>query len=133
MIRSLSLSLRCTLPQAAISVFENLKQQTRSKHSKTQVKRLFNRNPAVYRMRMKQQEQFQTLNPKKEEQHQPLEPRFPQVFRPVFISNGWSKPPSRDPANKDFIDISVYPFQVARTANKPSNTAGFLPVYTDFR
>lgn len=130
-----STSLRCTFSQAITACRPIFRQQCREKHSKTQIKRRFNKNPAVYRMRLKQQEELQRLQPKKDEEEQepPPELKFPQVFKPVFISNGWSKPPSRDPENKDFINLSVYPFQVARTGNKPMNAAGFLPVYTDFR
>jgi hypothetical protein len=85
-------------------------------------------------MRLKHREELQKLNPSKvEEEPEPPELKFPLVFKPIFISNGWSKPPSRDPDDKDFINLSVYPFQVARTGNKPMNAAGFLPVYTDFR
>jgi hypothetical protein len=134
MICSTRTSLRCTFSQIVTAYRSTFQQQCREKHSKTQIRRRFNKNPAVYRMRLKQREDLQRLNPSKVEKEQgPPELKFPQVFEPIFISNGWSKPPSRDPDNKDFINLSIYPFQVARTGNKPMNAAGFLPVYTDFR
>jgi len=66
-------------------------------------------------MRLKQREDLQRLNPSKVEKEQgPPELKFPQVFEPIFISNGWSKPPSRDPDNKDFINLSIYDFRYVR-------------------
>ena len=124
MMRSFSLS--CTLLHRA-ALETQFQQQIRGKHSSTQVKRLFNQNPARRRVLLKQQQKELPLI-EKETPSLLSEPRFPQVFQPVFLPNGWSAPPE-----SSSVDVSVYPFHVARTANKPSNAVGFLPVYTDFR
>lgn len=90
----------------------------RSKHSATQVKRLF-------------------LNPKRlriltKEGWTPKEPTIPQItykpiFTPTFLSNGWSAPPGPE------VHIPEYPFRVQRTGRKPFGSVGFLPVYRDVR
>jgi len=107
----------------------------RNKHSATQVKRLFNKHPARQRVlnRFKQQEQLlaEDVVVAVEEAMPaipiPTTPTFPQVFQPTFLPNGWSAPPREE------FNLPNYPFQVARTINKPKNSVGFLPVYTDFR
>jgi hypothetical protein len=92
--------------------------QTRLKHSSTQVKRLFKKNPARSRVeaRMGIVRQPKPLPPRK----------FNQMFEVKFLPNGWSLPPPTD-------EVPVYPFGVTRTQNKPGNSIGFLPVYSKFR
>ena len=91
----------------------------RSKHSSTQIKRLFKQNPAKRRIALKQQSTTdEGVIP--ESTIQPLD------ADPKFLSNGWSAP-IEDAATEN------YPFQVARTKNKPNNALGFLPVYSEHR
>ena len=94
-------------------------QQVRSKHSATQVKRLFNKNPARIRL-LKQR------GVKKAEASLP-ERTYPAIFKPHFLGNGWSAPPGED------LEGPEYPFRVTRTGRKPFGTVGFLPVYRDIR
>ena len=93
-------------------------QQQRSKHSKTQVKRLYNQHPA--RIRVEQRmgiDKTPVL---------PDPPLYPPLYEPTFLPNGWCAPATN-------VDTSIYPFQVARTQDKPHDAVGFLPVYTHHR
>lgn len=94
-------------------------QQYRSKHSATQVKRLFKNNPARLRILKKA-----GWTPKPV---QIPDRAYPPVFKPTFLSNGWSAPPPPE------VEVPEYPFRVTRTGRKPFGTAGFLPVYRDIR
>ena len=91
----------------------------RSKHSSTQIKRLFKQNPAKRRIALKQQ-------PTTDEGIIPESTIQPLDADPKFLSNGWSAP-IEDATTEN------YPFQVARTKNKPNNALGFLPVYSEHR
>jgi hypothetical protein len=96
----------------------------RSKHSATQVKRLFKNNPARLRILKKQDGDFPAIT----ESSSPIPDRvYPQIFQPTFLSNGWSAPPPPE------VQVPNYPFQISRTAGKPNNAIGFLPVYRDVR
>ena len=94
----------------------------RSKHSATQVKRLFKNNPARLRL-LKKEGKLPTAP-----QIMPENPTYSPVFRPTFLGNGWSAPP-----NPSEVQIPEYPFRVTRTGRKPFGTVGFLPVYRDVR
>lgn len=92
----------------------------RTKHSATQVKRLFKNNPARLRLL-------------KKSGHVPKKPTipsvtYPAIYHPTFLGNGWSAPP-----NPDEIQMPEYPFKVKRTGRKPFGSVGFLPVYRDIR
>lgn len=94
-------------------------QQQRWKHSKRQVKRLFNKNPA----RLRAEERMGI-----DRSPQPIDPpTYSPIFEPQLLSNGWSAPP------RDGVTIPDYPFQVKRTKNKPNDAVGFLPVYSKMR
>eukprot|EP00934_Nitzschia_sp_Nitz4_P009309 Nitzschia sp. Nitz4//scaffold9_size221794//45918//48437//NITZ4_001328-RA/size221794-processed-gene-0.7-mRNA-1//1//CDS//3329560947//9299//frame0 len=91
----------------------------RSKHSSTQIKRLFKGNPARYRVAKRE-----GLIP----EPKPLAPpKYPAIFEPTVLPNGWSAPPGPE------VEVPTYPFQVSRTENKPNEAVGFLPVYSEFR
>lgn len=93
--------------------------QQRWKHSSTQIKRLFKRNPARIRVeaRMGVNREPEPLDP----------PKYEAILEPRFLTNGWSAPPAAD------VQVPEYPFKVARTKNKPNEAVGFLPVYSEFR
>ncbi|KAL7530019.1 hypothetical protein ACHAWF_008468 [Thalassiosira exigua] len=92
----------------------------RSKHSATQVKRLFNKNPARRRV-LKNRGEWKQRDPNIPER------KYPEVFKPRFLSNGWSAPPPPE------VPVPEYPFGVVRTGRKPFGAAGFLPVYRDIK
>lgn len=103
---------------------QSLAFQSRSKHSKTQIKRLFKKNPARKRV----EDRRNGIAPgEKPPDPKLLVPAFPPVFEPEMLPNGWSAPPP------ETVDVPKYPFKVTRTANKPGNAVGFLPVYSDYR
>jgi len=91
----------------------------REKHSSTQLKRLFQRNPARFRVAKRQGwiPEPQMIPP----------PKFPPILEPMILPNGWSVPAGPE------ITVPTYPFQVHRTKNKPHDAVGFLPVYSEFR
>lgn len=88
----------------------------RSKHSGTQIKRIFRNHPARIRVeeRMGVVHSFLPLHPV----------QYLPVHQPVVLANGWSAPP---------VDRPNYPFSIKRTKNKPFDAVGFLPVYTKHR
>lgn len=88
----------------------------RSKHSNTQIKRLFKYNPARIRINKKK-----GIAPRYEELPQR---QFKKVHSFVYLPNTWTEPPGERPD---------YPFTVTRTKNKPFDAIGFLPVYTKYR
>eukprot|EP00986_Skeletonema_menzelii_P006692 scaffold2544_cov145-Skeletonema_menzelii.AAC.3 len=98
----------------------------RSKHSATQVKRLFKNNPARLRI-LKKQEGGAAPTADTSSSSAIPERVYPQIFQPTFLSNGWSAPPPPE------VQIPDYPFRITRTAGKPNNAVGFLPVYRDVR
>lgn len=104
-------------------------QQVREKHSRRHVKRM-QTHPAKLRVE-------QRLSPEEgstADSSTPVElppPRFPPIFTPELLPNGWSKPPAEDSA--ETTALRQYPFFVARTSNKPNDAAGFLPIYTHHR
>eukprot|EP00980_Cylindrotheca_fusiformis_P028558 scaffold22610_cov115-Cylindrotheca_fusiformis.AAC.11 len=91
----------------------------RNKHSSTQTKRLFNRNPARRRVQNRL-----GINLKPEA---PPPVTYPPILEPTILPNGWIPPPGSD------VQIPDYPFAVSRTKNKPNDAVGFLPVYSEFR
>jgi hypothetical protein len=91
----------------------------REKHSSTQIKRLFKRNPARFRVAKRQ-----GWIP--EPQAIPAA-KFSPVVEPNILPNGWSAPVGPE------VTLPAYPFHVSRTKNKPHDTVGFLPVYSEFR
>jgi hypothetical protein len=91
----------------------------REKHSSTQIKRLFKRNPARFRVAKRE-----GWIP--ESQEIPA-PKFTPVIDPVILPNGWSAPAGPE------VTLPTYPFRVLRTKNKPHDAVGFLPVYSEFR
>lgn len=99
----------------------------RYNHSSTQVKRLFKNNPARLRLLKKQEGNNTTTTAEKEKASVIPNRVYPQIFKPTFLSNGWSAPPPSD------MQIPEYPFHIVRTAGKPNNAIGFLPVYRDVR
>ncbi|OEU20454.1 hypothetical protein FRACYDRAFT_259528 [Fragilariopsis cylindrus CCMP1102] len=106
----------------------------RSKHSSTQIKRLFKKNPARRRILQKELLLNNNNNDSSEGeeattvQNQNIIPQSqiqPVILDPNILSNGWNAQTN--------VEISHYPFQVARTKNKPNDAVGFLPVYSEFR
>jgi len=94
---------------------------TRSKHSKRQLKRLFQRHPAALRVR----------NATSPEPEPPLDPKYQAFFTPTILPNGWSEPPSSE--NVEVVKKrDELPFGIKRTGNKPNDAVGFLPVYSKF-
>mmetsp|Transcript_39881 Transcript_39881/g.95965 ORF Transcript_39881/g.95965 Transcript_39881/m.95965 type:complete len:225 (+) Transcript_39881:187-861(+) len=92
----------------------------RSKHSATQVKRLFKRNPARLRI-LKKKGNLPDSKP------QIPDRTYPPIFKPTFLGNGWSAPPPPE------VKVPEYPFRIPRTGGKPFGAVGFLPVYRDVR
>jgi len=88
----------------------------RSKHSNTQIKRLFKYNGGRIRSNIKR-----GIKPKYDELP---EQQFPKVHQFKYYPNTWTEPPLERPE---------YPFTVHRTKNKPNDAIGFLPVYTKHR
>eukprot|EP00531_Pseudo-nitzschia_arenysensis_P008325 CAMPEP_0116127458 /NCGR_PEP_ID=MMETSP0329-20121206/6850_1 /TAXON_ID=697910 /ORGANISM="Pseudo-nitzschia arenysensis, Strain B593" /LENGTH=231 /DNA_ID=CAMNT_0003621557 /DNA_START=26 /DNA_END=721 /DNA_ORIENTATION=- len=97
----------------------------RSKHSSTQIKRLFKQNPAKRRIALKQEQPV-------DEGVIPESTMQPLGTPPKFLSNGWSAPLTGS-GDEAATATENYPFQVARTKNKPNNALGFLPVYSEHR
>ena len=95
---------------------------TRFKHSKTQVKRLFKKNPANIRVSTRE-----NSLPK---YSQPEASQFQEFFSPTVLPNGWSAPPT-DP--ETLAKRDALPFTINRTGNKPNGAVGFLPVYSRVR
>lgn len=120
------MSLLAKISSSSLSPTEGLLnrvlcQQTglRSKHSSTQVKRLFKRNPARRRVEARLGKHVET--------EAPPTLQFQPIFEPKILPNGWCAPPGAD------VVIPEYPFQVSRTKNKPNDAVGFLPVYSEYR
>jgi len=55
----------------------------------------------------------------------------PVISKPRILSNGWNPPLVNVYGNN--LKIPDYPFKVTRTKNKPNDSVGFLPVYSEFR
>ena len=91
----------------------------RSKHSETQIKRLFRKNAARIRVESRMGIDRSPAPPDP--------PRYAAIYEPKFLPNGWSAPPGPD------VEIPEYPFRVSRTKNKPTDAIGFLPIYTKYR
>lgn len=92
----------------------------RCKHSATQVKRLFKKNPARLRL-LKKKGNLSSPAPKIPDR------AYPPIFKPTFLGDGWSAPPPPE------VQVPEYPFRVTRTGNKPFGAVGYLPVYRDIR
>ena len=97
---------------------------TRSKHSSTQIKRLFKKNPARRRIALRDSQ-----NNPEDEDIIPEGRIQPIISEPKIFLNGWNAPLE----GGGDVQIPDYPFQIARTKNKPNNAVGFLPVYAEFR
>mmetsp|Transcript_32220 Transcript_32220/g.78584 ORF Transcript_32220/g.78584 Transcript_32220/m.78584 type:complete len:277 (-) Transcript_32220:841-1671(-) len=113
----------------------------RSKHSSTQIKRLFKKNPAKRRVALKKNMNETTTSSSSTVVDGNSsagggvipEPQFaPVVESPKFLPNGWCPLPSDD-ASAGSSSSSKYPFRVSRTGNKPQDSVGFLPVYSEYR
>lgn len=103
---------------------------TRSRHSSTQIKRLFKKNPAKRRIALKQQTGLgSTVDPGVIPESS-IPPTISE--RPKILSNGWNVPASVESDGK-YDEGNELPFRVARTKNKPNNAVGFLPVYSEHR
>jgi hypothetical protein len=97
----------------------------RSKHSSTQIKRLFKNNPARRRIAKKQDGSEGQRDREREMMLTIPESTIQPVHSdPKILANGWNAPVG---------DSSDHPFQVGRTKNKPNNAVGFLPVYSEYR
>ena len=98
----------------------------RSKHSSTQIKRIFKKNPAKRRIAAALKRYDESID------HPGVipEPTIPPLFAdPKILPNGWNVPMAGDGEGQK----SDHPFRVVRTGNKPNNAVGFLPVYSEFR
>ena len=123
----------------------------RSKHSSTQIKRLFKKNPAKRRVALKKNMGNGTTSGGGSTVEVDgnrsssagggggggggviPEPKFaPVIESPKFLPNGWCPLPT-DAASAGGSLTSKYPFRVSRTGNKPQNSVGFLPVYSEYR
>jgi len=93
--------------------------QIRLKHSQTQVKRIFKKNPAFLRI-AERNNSLPNEDPPEDKRHE-------AQFDVKFLANGWCAPPSKEETRK------AYPFTISRTGGKPNKAIGFLPVYSDFR
>jgi len=114
-----------TTTSSSSNMFNNpVATSIRSKHSATQVKRLFKNNPARLRILKKQEGD---LPPAPTTDTSTPDRVYPQIFQPTFLSNGWSAPPPPE------VQVPDYPFRIIRTGGKPNNAVGFLPVYRDVR
>ena len=97
----------------------------RSKHSSTQIKRLFKNNPARRRIAKKQDGSEGQRDREREMMLTIPESTIQPVHSdPKILTNGWNAPVGGS---------SDHPFQVGRTKNKPNNAVGFLPVYSEYR
>lgn len=94
----------------------------RFKHSRTQLKRLFKNNPAFIRA--------VSRNQVSSKYSAPLCGQITPFFKPNFIPNGWSEPPSD---KFTLLKRDHIPFVVRRTGNKPNGGVGFIPVYSSIR
>lgn len=92
----------------------------RSKHSRTQIKRLFKNHPARHRV-------HERLGILPSTDPPPTRSYDAVIASPEILSNGWTPPPPPDTVLPD------YPFAVSRTKNKPKDAVGFLPVYSKMR
>lgn len=99
-----------------------LQTTTRSKHSKTQVKRLFKNHPAFHRVASRN-----NALPKRSE---PPTLTYEPLCSVEILPNGWSVPSTDESVLSKRNEI---PFGIRRTGNKPNNTVGFLPIYSDVR
>lgn len=109
-----------TTPSHLDLLLSTTQHQQRSVHSATQVKRLFKNNPARIRI-LKKRGVLPRPKPTIPDR------TYPPIFKPVFLSNGWSAPPPEE------VEVPEYSFKVPRTGRKPFGAAGFLPVYRDVR
>jgi len=111
------------------SSFNNI--SIRYKHSSTQIRRLFKNNPARRRIILK----YLLLNGEEAGQNSditiPQSYIQPVISKPRILSNGWNPPLVNVYGNN--LKIPEYPFKVTRTKNKPNDSIGFLPVYSEFR
>lgn len=121
--------------------------QTREKHSKRQIKRLFKNNIALKRILNRQEREKQgnnnnimdtatTASSTFAENEPPVneQPLFPPIYKPdnILGVSGWSPPPEEDSSSSTF-ERPNYPFSLERTKGKPNNAAGFLPIYTEYK
>ena len=118
-MHSIARSLRSVRSHPTEGVLNRFSEvQHRSKHSSTQVKRLFKNHPARLRVLARNGELDKGVIP---------EPQFEPILEPNILPNGWCALPGPD------VKVPEYPFKVSRTGNKPNDAVGFLPVYSEFR
>ena len=99
---------------------------TRSKHSKTQIKRIFKNNPAFLRVASRNNTLPKSIV------SEPPTPTYEAFFSATVLPNGWVSVPSED--DKEVLrKRSELPFGIKRTGDKPNNAVGFLPVYSSVR
>lgn len=98
---------------------------TRSKHSSTQIKRLFKQNPAKRRIALREKRESPST-PELDTGIIPEPTLSPIVAEPKIFKNGWNPP-------LETAQLPEYPFRIARTKDKPNDAVGFLPVYSEFR
>lgn len=134
-IHSLLVSSSATVSSSSISAgsfpwnnncYDNNNTTTRSKHSSTQIKRLFKQNPAKRRIALKEKKE-NGVDGDGDEGIIPESTISPIISEPIIFKNGWNPPLG------GALELPDYPFRVARTRNKPNNAVGFLPVYSEHR
>jgi hypothetical protein len=100
---------------------------------------LFKKNPAKRRVALKQtspddDDKDMSLDASSSDATIPETQYPPIIHSPKFLPNGWCPLPEINDDNKSLsTTISSYPFRVTRTANKPQDSVGFLPVYSEYR
>ena len=100
---------------------------SRSKHSSTQIKRLFKQNPAKRRIALKEQRGSTDEGVIPESTISPL-----ATAAPKFLTNGWSAPvgggdgEAAAAAATTTTTIDEYPFQIARTKKQTQQCIGIL-------
>eukprot|EP00979_Chaetoceros_neogracilis_P000530 scaffold120_cov279-Chaetoceros_neogracile.AAC.2 len=123
MLSSLRLVAQSQTPRCVNMGLSNLT-SIRSKHSKTQIKRIFRQNPAFLRIASRKNTLPKALT------SQPEALTLKTFFTPTILPNGWSAPPTEEDFLKQRDEL---PFAIKRTGNKPHNAIGFLPVYSSVR
>mmetsp|Transcript_3934 Transcript_3934/g.10311 ORF Transcript_3934/g.10311 Transcript_3934/m.10311 type:complete len:259 (+) Transcript_3934:106-882(+) len=98
---------------------------TRSKHSSTQIKRFFKKNPAKRRIAAREEKDSEDIS-SEDSGIIPKSTIKPSVIDAKILNNGWNVP-------VDDGQSQELPFRIARTKNKPNNAVGFLPVYAEYR
>lgn len=117
-----------TLSFHHLSVAAATQTTKRFKHSSTQIKRIFRRNPARLRILKREAADPNSVASLVLAADPAIpEPQFTPIFQPNLLKNGWSKPPGPE------VEVPEYPFSISRTGKKANGAPGFLPVYSKFR